>query len=170
MKPTASERYEQQFPALVGLAHRTAYRIGGNIEDAEDIAIETLARAYVRWNRVEGYATRWVVRVATNLAIDAARRHVPATIDPGDRSHPVDSEAVGQMVVAEALRSLSRRQREVMVLTVVCDLSMVEAGHVLGMSVGSVKQHSHRALANLRAVTPTTLRTDRQEQSWTPTH
>lgn len=37
---------------------------------AEDVAAETLTRAYVRWARMATFAAAWVARAATNLAID----------------------------------------------------------------------------------------------------
>jgi hypothetical protein len=59
------------------LAKRAACKVVGNDATAEDIAAETLARALVAWHRVEGYAAPFVMRVATNLALDEVRRRKP---------------------------------------------------------------------------------------------
>jgi RNA polymerase sigma factor (sigma-70 family) len=48
------------------------------------------------------------------------------------------------------MRSLSRRQQEVVVLRYIVDLSEAEVAHVLHMSTGSVKTHLHRAILRLR--------------------
>jgi RNA polymerase sigma factor (sigma-70 family) len=48
------------------------------------------------------------------------------------------------------LATLSRRQREVIVLRFLADLPEADVARALGCSVGSVKQHSSRGLANLR--------------------
>jgi RNA polymerase sigma factor (sigma-70 family) len=51
-----------------------------------------------------------------------------------------------------ALDRLSTRQREVVVLRYVADLSEADVARVLGCSVGSVKTHASRGLTTLRAV------------------
>ena len=49
-----------------------------------------------------------------------------------------------------ALTRLPKRQREVVVLRYLADLPEQEVAEQLGTSVGSVKQHAHRATARLR--------------------
>ena len=49
-----------------------------------------------------------------------------------------------------ALRTLSRRQQEVLVLRYYADLSEHEIARTLGLSNGAVKSHAHRGLAALR--------------------
>jgi RNA polymerase sigma factor (sigma-70 family) len=49
-----------------------------------------------------------------------------------------------------ALESLSKRQREVLVLRFLADLPEADVARALGCSVGSVKQHASRGLATLR--------------------
>jgi RNA polymerase sigma factor (sigma-70 family) len=142
--------FEDHFDHLAVLAHRVAYRILGSSEDAEEIAQETLARAYVRWSRVAGYAEPWVARVATNLALGRWRKarsgrtgDVAVVTDGGDAALRVD--------LVELLRKLPRRQREVVVLRYLADRSEQETADALGCSLGSVKQHAHRGLAALRS-------------------
>jgi RNA polymerase sigma factor (sigma-70 family) len=97
-----------------------------------------------------------VVRVSGNLAIDTWRKH--------RRVDTVDGETVEQARGASttpgpdpqridlhrALRRLSRRQREVLVLRFLADLPEADVARALGCSVGSVKQHASRGLAALR--------------------
>ena len=52
--------------------------------------------------------------------------------------------------VSEALRSLPRRQRAVVVLRVFDDLSEAQAADALGCSVGTVKGQTPKTLARLR--------------------
>ena len=142
--------FEDGFDHLAVLAHRVAYRILGSSEDAEEIAQETLARAYVRWSRVSGYAEPWVVRVATNLALGRWRKarsgrigQVVVVADGGDAALRID--------LVELLWQLPRRQREVVVLRYLADRSEQETADALGCSLGSVKQHAHRGLSALRS-------------------
>ena len=142
--------FDDAFEGLAVLAHRVAYRILGSQEDAEEVAQEALARAYVRWSRVSRYAEPWVARVATNLALGRwrkahARRRTDLVVvaDPADAALRVD--------LVELLGRLPRRQREVVVLRYLADRSEQETADALGCSLGTVKQHAHRGLAALRA-------------------
>ncbi len=66
--------FEEAFEELYVRAYGVAYQLLGRRSESEDVAQETLARAFVHWRKVRGYAEAWVVRVAGNLAIDTWRR------------------------------------------------------------------------------------------------
>ena len=53
--------------------------------------------------------------------------------------------------VMAALRTLSRRQQEVLVLRYYADLSEQDIAQTLGLTRGAVKSHAHRGLAALRS-------------------
>jgi RNA polymerase sigma-70 factor (sigma-E family) len=144
--------FEEAFEDLYVRAYGVAYQLLGRRSESEDVAQETLARAFVRWRRIRGYAEAWVVRVAGNLAIDVWRRRqrvdTNATTDGQGATAPGPD---GQRVdLHRALDSLSRRQREVIVLRFLADLPEADVAKALGCSVGSVKQHASRGLATLR--------------------
>jgi RNA polymerase sigma-70 factor (sigma-E family) len=141
--------FDERFVDLAALALRVAYRIVGNRAAAEDIAQESLARCFVRWRRVHGYADAWVARVAANLALDQARRRPPPLLTPRNH-HASDQVSVDRMELIALLRTLPRRQREVIVLRFLADLPERAVAEHLGCSTGTVKQHTHRALASLR--------------------
>ena len=144
--------FEEAFEDLYTRAYGIAYQLLGRRSEAEDVAQETLARAFVRWRKIRSYAEAWVVRVAGNLAIDTWRRlrrvdnHAAAErrgpTAPGPNELRID--------LHRALDTLSRRQREVIVLRFLADLPEAEVAKALGCSIGSVKQHASRGLATLR--------------------
>jgi len=147
---SATRDFDECFPALFRDAYRVAYRLLGDREDAADTAQEACARACMRWRRLtrSGDPTPWVARVAGNLAIDrwrrqrtAARHSVPVT-EPTTTPDRVD--------LHRALDTLSRRQREVIVLRYFADLPEAAVAEELGCSTGTVKTHTSRALASLR--------------------
>lgn len=150
MVTQAARSFELAFDALYRLAYRVAFRILGARPDAEDVAQEALARAALRWSRLHESPEGWVSRVASNLAIDRYRKR--------RREHPYPTGPIG--VVDErigergdlvtALRRLPRRQREVVVLRYLADLSEAEVARALGCSVGTVKTHGSRGLSSLR--------------------
>ncbi len=145
--------FEEAFEDLYVRAYGVAYQLLGRRSESEDVAQETLARAFVRWRRIRGYAEAWVVRVAGNLAIDAWRRRQRVDTDAATDRHSATAPGPdGQRVdLHRALDALSRRQREVIVLRFLADLPEADVAKALGCSVGSVKQHASRGLATLRA-------------------
>ena len=147
------EPFEEAFEALYARSYRLALRLVGSSAEAEDVASEALARAYLAWRRLRSpdHRTAWVLRVTTNLAIDVHRRRARRPVDP---PAVVPDEADLRVVLAEALRRLPERQRQVVVLRYLVDLSEAEVSRALDISPGSVKQHLHRALASLRRTLP----------------
>lgn len=90
--------------------------------------------------------------VSSNLAIDRWRR------THRGRSRAVATELVdlqpdpARVDLQRALDGLPRRQRDVVVLRYLADLSEADVAAVIGCSVGTVKSNASRARAALRAV------------------
>jgi RNA polymerase sigma factor (sigma-70 family) len=90
------------------------------------------------------------MRVTANVALDVLRRsRRPLPQPTADDADPADA-AVTRLALAQALRRLPRRQRDVVVLRYLADLSEADVAESLGVSAGSVKQHAHRAVDALR--------------------
>ncbi len=144
------------FPDLYDAAYRVAHRILLCRERAADVAQEALARAFARWRRVSRLRRpeAWVARVTANLAIDVRRRDRTAREAVLDLRPPSGRETtVAERVdLAAALQLLSKRQREVVTLRYVADLSEADVATELGCSVGAIKQHAARGLARLRGL------------------
>jgi RNA polymerase sigma-70 factor (ECF subfamily) len=142
--------FEERFTDLFRIAMRPAMRMLRDVGAAEDVAAEVLARAYADWNRLRGvpWLEAWVVRAATNLSIDHVRRSkrqpkpVVATAPDGALEVRLD--------LAHAVARLPRRQREAVGLRYFADLPEADVAALLGISVGSVKTHLHRAMTSLR--------------------
>ncbi len=142
--------FELAFDGLYRLAVRVAFRILGDRGDAEDVAQETLARAVLRWSRLHEHPEGWVTRVASNLAIDRQRKRQRRLQIPTGPIRVVDEFDAEREDLVRALRRLPRRQREVVVMRYLGDLSESESARALGCSVGAVKTHASRGLAALR--------------------
>lgn len=140
-------------PALL----RTAYLLTGNRADAEDLLQTTLAKTYLSWQRIrdrealDGYVRRVMVNAQTSVW----RRHRPEAsydvvpdLSPGRDAH---ADADLHDALWTAMASLPRKQRAAVVLRYYEDLSEAETARVLGVSVGTVKSSTSRALASLRA-------------------
>ncbi len=73
--------------------------------------------------------------------------------DPPERSVDDGSMmAALRVTLAKQLESLPRRQRDVVELRYLADLTEVQVAALLGVSQGSVKRHAQRGLSALRAL------------------
>jgi RNA polymerase sigma factor (sigma-70 family) len=142
--------YDEQFDGLARIAYRVAYRVLGDREDACDVAQEALARAYPRWRKIEAYAEPWVARVAANLAVGQVRRRRRRGPLPESATDDLEPAAVERLELVRELQRLPRRQREVIALRFLADLTETQVATALGCSLGSVKKHSNRGLSTLR--------------------
>lgn len=143
--------FEAAFPALFTRAYHVAFRIVEHSGEAEDVAAEALARALRSWRRVRNMRSpeAWVVRVATNLAIDVTRRRHRRRTVPHEVTVRVE-DMDGRLVLLDVLDSLPRRQRDVLALRYLADLSEADIAAVLGIARGSVKRHASRGITRLR--------------------
>jgi RNA polymerase sigma factor (sigma-70 family) len=125
--------------------------------DAEDVVQDALVRAWRRratFDPDRGTARVWLVAVL----LDQARRHrlrrlrwmSLAAADSADAVLVVPGDAA-RVDLDRAVRALPRRQRQVITLFYLADLSVAEVASVLGISAGSVKSHLHEARQSLRA-------------------
>ncbi len=104
----------------------------------------------------------WLTTVAVNACHDRRRsgwwrwwRERGESLDdrsPSSTGTPEDAAVGGETRrrIWRGLQRLSRRQREVFVLRQVEGWSTAEVAEMLGLSVGSVKQHLFRAVRELR--------------------
>ncbi|MGW0801608.1 SigE family RNA polymerase sigma factor [Nonomuraea sp. NPDC002799] len=135
---------------------RYGYVLTGNPHDAADLVQEALVRLRGSWERVrrkqdaDGYARTTMARLHINAWRRRRREHVTAA--PPDRSYEdVPYEGSG---LWDALATLPRRQRAVLVLRYYEQLTDAEIAAVLGVSRGTVRSQASRALDKLRGDLP----------------
>jgi RNA polymerase sigma-70 factor (sigma-E family) len=134
---------------------RTAYLLTGQHPDAEDLLQTALAKTYLSWDRIrdrealDGYVRRIMVNTQTSFW---RRKRPEALYDEVPESPGRDRHADSDLHDAlwTALAGLPPKQRAAVVLRYYEDLSEAETAHVLGVSVGTVKSTTSRALAKLR--------------------
>jgi RNA polymerase sigma-70 factor (ECF subfamily) len=149
----ADDGFDEAFRAMVPAVRSLTWRILGDEASAEDATAETFVRVLTRWRRVRELPHRdaWIMRVATNVALDVLRRRrreggVRLAPDP-----PPGLDTALRLDLAAAVARLPRRQREVVVLHHLAGLTVGEVADALGTSPNTVKTHGSRALATLRA-------------------
>jgi RNA polymerase sigma-70 factor (ECF subfamily) len=143
--------YQAVFGRLVG----QLYLVTGDLSEAEDVVQEALARASARWSRLAGYdrPEAWVRRVALNLAANRARqvrrrRRALAELPPPRALPGISDDA---LALAQALRRLPVRHRQVLVLHYLLGMPTKEVGRVLGVPAGTVRSWLARGRRGLGA-------------------
>lgn len=120
-------------------------------DDAEamDVLQETFAAA---WQALPGLkaAARfwpWLCGIAVHKAVDAARRKRPpaASVEGVQASVARSADAGAVLEIREAVAALPEKQRQVVLLRYVLELSEEEVADALGIRVGTVKSRSARA-------------------------
>lgn len=145
---------------------RMAIALTGDRSVAEDLVQDVLERMYVAWPRIDdphAYARRALVNATANRWRRRSRRPERIVADTPEVavSDRADEHAHRDELV-RAISALPARQRAVIVLRFLEDMSEAEAATALGCSAGTVKSQTSRALSKLRellpsaAVTPTT--------------
>jgi len=124
-------------------------------EQAEDIAQEACARAYIHWDKLwpEGNPVGWVHKVATNLSLSLrtrASREVRAVARLGRRVAFESPAPEAYPELHEAVASLPPRQRAAVALYYVLDLSVEECSRALKCKEGTVKSLLFDARGALR--------------------
>ncbi len=126
---------------------------------AEELVQDAFVSLHRRWSSLSdpaaahGYLRTTVVnnsRSALRHRGVEERYRQPGPPEPaGPEERAV--QATEDARVMAALRGLSRRQQEVLVLRYYADLSEQDIASTLGLTKGAVKSHAHRGLAGLRA-------------------
>lgn len=150
--PTFEAFVGESLPRLL----RFARLVSGSPHDADDLVQDALARTGARWGWVvRGEAEAYVRRAIVNGHVSRWRRRRRESLmavlpEPG----------TGETVLADrhgdlwhAVKMLPRRQRAVLALRYYEDLSEARTAELLGISVGTVKSQTSKALASLRAAT-----------------
>ena len=138
---------------------RTAYLISGDRHTAEDLVQTALAKLYLAWDRVEdrgsldGYVRRVLVNEHNSLWRRPFKRREHATDEVPERAAPPSSGGGRDEDLWALVQTLPRKQRAAVVLRYYEELSEAETAEVLGVSIGTVKSQTSRALATLRTRT-----------------
>ena len=147
--------FERFFASERAGAQRLAARLGP-AGAAEDVTAEAFTRLYRHWDDVED-PLRYLRRAVRSVVVDelrrsdVARRHLHRVVDPEvavDR--PLDDAVADSERLSAALRRLAPRQREAVVLRYGMDLSEADVARRMGVTAGTVKSSTSRALTSLR--------------------
>ncbi len=135
---------------------RTAYLLTGDRHTAEDLVQTTLAKLYLSWDKVQqrdsldGYSRRILVNEHNSLWRRPWKRRETTTDELPEVAAPEPGQA-HDTDLWRFVQTLPRKQRAAIVLRYYEQLSEAETAEILGVSVGTVKSQTSRALAALRS-------------------
>ena len=135
---------------------RTAYLLSGDRHVAEDLVQAALAKLYLSWDKVQraesvdGYVRRILVNEHNSLWRRPWKKRETTTSELPEQAAPAAAGGRDD-ALWELVQTLPRKQRAAVVLRYYEELSEAETAEVLGVSVGTVKSQTSRALAALRS-------------------
>jgi RNA polymerase sigma-70 factor (sigma-E family) len=151
-RPGSRPRHRPAVPGPLPSLVRLAYLLTSDGALAEELAQEAFVVVWRAWDRprsteeVVGYLRGTVV----NLARMSLRRRL---LEARHRLAPERAQGAGdptgRLDLERAIGRLPLRKRSCIVLRYFADLSEEETARVLGVSVGTVKASTHRALRDL---------------------
>ncbi|WP_020520889.1 SigE family RNA polymerase sigma factor [Catelliglobosispora koreensis] len=130
------------------------YAYCGNLTDAQDVVQEACCRALARWPKLSQYddPAGWVRRVAWNLATSQWRRSRRLSAwTPEDAEGSTSGPTPDRVDLVSALAKLPARQRQVVVMHYLGDLSVSEIAELSQVPAGTVKSWMSRARTVLSA-------------------
>ena len=160
LDPSRSELVEVLFRRHYAELLRLAVVMLGSREAAEDAVQEAFVSLHRNWRslRDPGAAEAYLRSAVLNRCRSWVRRQVtqraprPLMLvreqQESSEDTAVDRDEVGSLVTA--MRTLARRQREVLACRYVLEMSVAETAQLLQLSEGSVKTHAHRGLQALQ--------------------
>lgn len=129
----------------------------GDLDLAEELAQEALARACRDWSHVSTLRApgAWAHRVAINLANSWFRRRkaeqrARARHGPSDDGVGREADAADVLALRQAVAALPPRQRAAVVLRYFSDLPVADVAAAMGCAEGTVKALTSKGIANLR--------------------
>jgi RNA polymerase sigma-70 factor (sigma-E family) len=149
-RPEYDSFVAQRSPRLL----RVAYLMTRDWATAEDLLQTAMVKAWFAWSRIDGDPEAYVRKIIATTFTSWRRRRWLGEIpqDPPDREFTADSSQrhADRDLLWRSLGQLPPRQRAIVVLRYFEDLTESQTAETLGVSTGTVKSQTSRALAKLR--------------------
>lgn len=131
---------------------RTAYLLTRDHGLAEDLLQTALAKAWRAWGRIDEHPEPYVRKILVNTYASWWRRRWNGEQPTAElpEGAATNSDAMDRADLWTAVGRLPRRQRAVVVLRFFEDLSEAQTAALLGVSKGTVKSQTSKALRALR--------------------
>ncbi|MDO5676698.1 MAG: sigma-70 family RNA polymerase sigma factor [Propionibacteriaceae bacterium] len=137
---------------------KVARSLTADPSSADDLTQIALEKAYRSWGRIDGDPFPYVRRILVNSAYDAWRRKARLKEVFGLTREPTGTRVDEQPELAhdaarrldDLMRPLAPRERAVITLRYLSDLTEADTARELGMALGTVKSTHANALKKMR--------------------
>ena len=164
MKVGDKEGLMEIYQAYIGYIYSIVYQIIQNKENAEDITSEFFLRL---WEKAGQYKTGkvghrgYLATIARNMSIDFLRKHGREQLLEmqeedeeheaiADKGMSVEQEVIEELSMKEALGKLEIKEREIVHLKVMGELTFQEIADIHAIPLGTVTWKYQNALKKLR--------------------
>ncbi|MBX6749343.1 MAG: SigE family RNA polymerase sigma factor [Micromonosporaceae bacterium] len=153
MKAHEEAEFRHYVAARMDRLRRTAFLYCRDWHTADDLVGTTLVKLYEHWRRAQQAENldAYVHGILAHAWLDERRkpwRREHTVEDPPEQVQPVTPHSDGDLLAL--LAELPPRRRACLVLRFYCDLSVEQTAEILGVSTGTVKSQTARALEALR--------------------
>jgi RNA polymerase sigma-70 factor (sigma-E family) len=157
MRASREAEYTEYVKGRLDWLRRTAYLLCKDPHGADDLVQAAITRLYTHWGKartasnLDAYARTILIRVfLTERGSAHSRRIALTTSGTVDDNPALSHDHDAALDIQQALQGLPPRQRATVVLRFYCDLSVEETAAALGVTAGTVKSQTAKALQTLR--------------------
>lgn len=135
---------------------RLAFALCHDSHRADDLVQEAITKLYLHWRNIhkvmnlDRYVRTIVVREFLNTQRLGWARRVRLSDKTPEVADPQSASVEDRLVLWAALQRMPPRQRAVVVLRFMCDLSVEDVSDILGCTDGTVKSQTSAGLTTLR--------------------
>lgn len=161
MKQGDKQGLQEIYQAYIGYIYSIVYQIIQNKENAEDVTSDFFLRL---WEKADYYKAEYsghrgyLAAIARNMAIDflrkSGREQLTDTGEDADTAATGDptpeQEVIEELSMKQALAKLEVREREIVHLKIMGELTFREIAEILHMPMGTVTWKYKNALEKLR--------------------
>lgn len=154
------------YEAYIGLIYAIVKDVVKDKESAEDVTSDFFIRLWDKADKYQpghGHKT-WITTIARNMAIDHVRKYSKEEVsdfleeleDTGLKGqdtgsdNPVESQVLGNMTIQEALGLLQEKERQVLNMKILGEMTFQEIADTLKVPMGTVTWRYRNAVNKLR--------------------
>lgn len=143
------------YTEYISFIYRITYDVLMNKTIAEDVTSEFFIKL---WNNSDKYKTgnghkMWLARIARNMAIDYLRKYKKEFLS--DETYDVsyddtENTVLDNIALQETLSCLKEKERQIVNMKIVANLTFKEISKILGLPMGTVTWRYQNAINKLR--------------------
>ena len=154
------------YEAYIGLIYSIVKDVVRDRESAEDVTSDFFIRLWDKADKYQpghGHKT-WITTVARNMAIDYVRKYSREEVSDfigdtedtdypeqnADADNPVEKQVLGDMTIQEALALLQEKERQILNMKILGEMTFQEIADALRIPMGTVTWRYRNAVNKLR--------------------